>query len=117
MALVLWPGLLVAGLLTAVLFRVHVDHSDVKESTGSCNWKIRGESLWYNSSYQKYTCSGPGGPSHCQVRAMSDLVSFLSSWENYPNNSEGSRRPLNSLNLSGHKSKQLEKQLKVVQSS
>lgn len=41
MALVLWPGLLIAGLLTAVLFRVHVDHSDVKESTGSCNWKIQ----------------------------------------------------------------------------
>lgn len=42
MALVLWPGLLIAGLLAAVLFRVHVDHSDVKESTGSCNWKIQG---------------------------------------------------------------------------
>lgn len=41
---------------------------------------------------------------------------FLSSWENYPSNSEGSRRSFNSLNLSVHKSKQLEKQLKVVQS-
>lgn len=41
-ALVLWPGLLIAGLLTAVLLRVHVDHSDVKESTGSCDWKIKG---------------------------------------------------------------------------
>lgn len=41
-AFVLWPGLLIAGLLTAVLFRVHVDHSDVKESIGSCDWKIQG---------------------------------------------------------------------------
>ena len=76
MALVLWPGLLIAGLLTAVLLRVHVDHSDVKESTGSCDWKIKGRVFIGTAQVIRRDCSGLGGPGYCQVRAMSDLVSL-----------------------------------------
>lgn len=39
MDLVLWPGLLITGLLAAMLFWVQVDHSDVKEPAGSCDWE------------------------------------------------------------------------------
>ena len=36
---VLWAGLLVAGLLAAVLFWVQADHSDIQDTAGSRHWR------------------------------------------------------------------------------